>query len=164
MRIGIIYNAGERNSQYGVDSIKAIAQARDVQLQLVTVSNSQEVVDAARSLIGTVDVFYVGSDNTVVSAMAGLTKVAYENRIPVIASDSGSVQEGALAAVSVDYEELGRRVGHIVAELLRTGGMPGEIEPIMFKGDSLLLNARSARQIGLTFPEELRARAKQVIE
>ncbi|MBW1996615.1 MAG: ABC transporter substrate-binding protein [Deltaproteobacteria bacterium] len=163
-RIGVIYNAGERNSQYGVDQIKKLAEQKGIKLELVTVSKSQEVVDAAHSLIGNVDVFYVGSDNTVVSAIGGLTKVAYEARIPVIASDSGSVSEGALAAVSVDYEELGRRTGTIVAEVLRTGALPADRKPIMFLGNTLILNQKAANRIGYEFPDAVEQRAAQVVQ
>lgn len=162
-RIGIVYNAGERNSQYGVDQIKQLAEQRGVELKLVTASQSQEVVDAARSLIGNVDVIYVGSDNTVVAAMAGLTRVAYGAKLPVIASDSGSVQDGALAAVSVDYEELGRHAGKLVAQVLRTGQMPADMSPVLFTGDKLMLNERAANQLGYEFPAAVRERAHEVI-
>ena len=162
--VGIPYNAGERNSQFGIEQIKQLADKRGVQLRLVSVSNSQEVTDAARSLIGSVDVIYVGSDNTVVSAMGGLTKIANERRIPVIASDSGSVKEGALAAVSVDYERLGRRAGKIVADVLRANKMPGTIEPVPFLGNTLILNLKAARTLGYEFSKEVHSRAAKVIE
>lgn len=161
--IGIIYNAGERNSQYGVEQAKQLAEQRSVKLQLVTVSQSQEVVDAARSLIGNVDVIYVGSDNTVVAAIAGLTRVAYGAKLPVIASDSGSVQDGALAAVSVDYEKLGRRAGESVAQVLRTGQMPEDRSPVLFLGDKLMLNEKAATQLGFEFPQAVRDRAQEII-
>lgn len=163
-RIGIIYNAGERNSQYGVERVKELAAARDVELRTVTVSKSQEVVDAAQSLLGNVDVIYVGSDNTVVAAMAGLTRVAYEAKLPVVASDSGSVRDGALAAVSVDYRELGRRVGHLVAQVLDEGRMPEDTAPIIFQGSKLMLNTKAASRLGFVFPDSVRARAAETVK
>lgn len=162
--IGIPYNAGERNSQFGIEQVKKLAEKRRIQLRLVAASNSQEVIDAVRSLVGDVDVIYVGSDNTVVSAIGGLTKIAYERRIPVIASDSGSVRDGALAAVSVDYEKVGRQAGNLVAEVLKTGKMPGEIKPVVFIGDTLMLNLKAARSLSYEFSKELRARAIKIID
>lgn len=162
--IGVPYNAGERNSQFGIDQIKFLAEKRGVRLQLLTISSSQEVMDAVRSMLGKVDVIYVGSDNTVVSSMAGLTKIAYENKLPVIASDSGSVAEGALAAVSVDYKRLGRRAGELAAEILKTNKMPGDVEPIQFLGNSLLLNAKAARALGYEFPKAIKDKADKVFE
>lgn len=161
--IGIIYNAGERNSQYGLDQIRQLAEQRGVKLQIVAVSQSQEVIDAGRSLVGNVDVLYVGSDNTVVAAMAGLTRVAYDGKVPIIASDSGSVQDGALAAVSVDYEKLGHRAGQLVSHVLRTGKMPEDRSPILFLGDRLMLNEKTAKQLGYEFPAAVRDQAKDII-
>lgn len=163
-RIGIIYNAGERNSQYGVERVRVLAEQRNVELKLVTVSQSQEVVDAARSLIGNVDVIYVGSDNTVVAAMAGLARTAHAAKLPVIASDSGSVREGALAAVSVDYRKLGRRAGHVIAGILKTDNMPADTAPVMFIGDKLMLNSKAASLIGFVFPKAVKARAGEILE
>ena len=161
--IGIIYNAGESNSQYGVLQIQSLAKRRGIELKLVTVSQTQEVADAARSLIGSVDVFYVGSDNTVVAAMAALTKVAYEKNVPVLASDLGSVQEGALAAVSVDYTKLGRRAGALAAQVLKTGELPKDHSPVMFLGDQLVLNEKAAKQLHYDFPVAVRDRANDIV-
>lgn len=163
-RIGIIYNAGERNSQYGVEQVRELARQRSVELKTVTVSKSQEAVDAASSLIGNVDVIYVGSDNTVVAAMAGLTRVAYEGKLPVIASDSGSVRDGALAAVSVDYLKLGQRTGQLIAQVLKSGQMPVDAAPVVFQGDRLMLNAKAAGQLGYSFPDTVRGRAAEIVE
>lgn len=162
--VGVIFNPGERNSQFGVEQLKRIAGESGLELKLVPVSRTDEVADAARSLVGKVDVILMGSDNTAVSAIGAILKTAEEAKIPVLASDSGSVEQGALAAVSVDYEKLGVRVGQIVAEILRTGKPAGEIEKVIFQGDSLVLNRKTATRYGFAFPEALLGRAAKVIE
>lgn len=161
--IGIVYNPGEQNSQFGVQEVQRLAQANGLTVRLATVSRSDEVMPAARALAGSVDCFYVGSDNTVVGAIAGLLRVAAESKKPVIASDQGSVKEGALAAVSVDYHALGERVGGIVAEVLRTGKPAGTIPPVRFVGNKLVLNDRAASTLGFTFPATVRGRANEII-
>lgn len=162
--IGIVYNPGEQNSQFGVEQVQKLAATSGLAVRLATVSKSDEVMPAARTLARSVDCFYVGSDNTVVGAIAGLLKVAAETRKPVIASDQGSVQEGALAAVSVDYHELGEQVGQTVAKLLDSRKAAGSVPPVRFVGAKLVLNARTATSIGYVFPDTVRARAKQVFQ
>ena len=161
--IGIIYNAGERNSQFGVDRVREIVEGRNLTLALVTVSTSGEVADAAQSLSEVVDVFYIGSDNTVVSALASVLSVARERRLPVIASDVGSVEKGALAAVSVNYERVGREAGRLIARILDTGIAPGEIEPVFVRGDGLVLNTEAAEALNFEFPGAVRERAERVL-
>jgi len=162
--IGMVYNAGERNSQFGIEKVRELAVARGFNLRLAAVSRSDEVADAARALAENVDVLYIGPDNTVVAAIAGLLKAAAERDVPVIASDAGSVENGALAAVSVDYEELGKKVGQTVATILRTRQRPGEIEHVVFVGDTLVINQKAARQLGYTFPDGVLRRAARVVD
>ena len=162
--IGMVYNPGEANSVYGIQQVQQIATGRGLTLRLATVSKSDEVAQATRTLAPKVDCFYVGSDNTVVSALAGLVKVALETRRPVIASDQGSVAEGALAAVSVDYTALGERVGEIVAEILRNKKKAGSIPHVRFLGNKLILNAKAATSMHFVFPDSTRARAAQVLQ
>jgi putative ABC transport system substrate-binding protein len=159
----MIYNAGERNSQFGVEETQRFAAARGLELKLLAIANPGEVADAASVLAETVDAFYVGSDNTVVSALAGLLKVASEAKVPVIASDIGSVEQGAIAALSVDYRKLGRRAGQLVADVL-DGATPGEIPNEIFAGDSLVINMKTAAAEGIDLPPSLVARANVVLE
>lgn len=162
-RLGIIYNPSEANSQYGVDKVRIIAAREQLELRVVTVSSPTEVPDAARAVLKAVDVVYVGSDNTVTAAMPGLLSVCTPAKIPVIASDSGSVAMGALAAVSVDYIKLGESVGNIVADILQTKVQPGKIENVLFYGKALLLNDRTAEKLGFTFPTGVRDRAEKIV-
>lgn len=161
--IGMAYNPGEPNSQYGVDQVRNLARQRGLELITVPVSSSGDVQDAVASLTERANVIYVGSDNTVVSAMAAVTSVAYDRRIPVVASDVGSVEEGALAAVSVDYNALGQASGRIVARLLRSGDRASSIPKERFLGNSLVLNDGAAQRLGYTFSDSIRGAATRIV-
>jgi putative ABC transport system substrate-binding protein len=163
-KIGVVFNPGEPNSQFGVSELRRLAGPMGLTLELVPISRSDEVSIAAQSIVERIDAFFVGSDNTVVGAIAGLVKVAEQQHVPVFASDSGSVSQGALAAVSVDYKKLGRRVGMIVADLIRNPRPAGQIPSEIFVGDTLIINAKAARRLGVAVPAQMRARALLVIE
>ncbi len=160
--IGIIYNPGERNSQYGIQKIKELAPQKSFQLLLVPVAQSSDIADAARSILGRIDVFYVGSDNTVASGIEALVSIASERHKAVIASDAGSVAKGAMAAVSVDYDELGHKVGDLVAQVLQKKQKPGQIAPVLFVGHSLVLNTKAAEKLNFRLSESLVKRATKI--
>src|SRR3546814_19981895 len=84
-----------------------------------------DVASAARSLIGKVDVIYTNTDNNVVSAYEALVKVGNDAKIPLIASDTDSVKRGAIAALGVNYHDLGVQTGKMVIKILK-GQTPGE--------------------------------------
>jgi putative ABC transport system substrate-binding protein len=160
--LGIIYNSGERNSQFGVEQTRKLAEKRNLELVVISIAGSGEVADAARSMVGSVDAFYVGSDNTVVSAIDALVSVAYENDIPVFASDAGSVEQGATAAVSVDYEWVGKAAGELVARVLDTGDLPGRLDPVVVRGDLLVVNSVAIERLGLSVPPKMMSEAVTV--
>ncbi len=163
-RMGMIYNPGEANSRFGLEHVTSLAPKYGLSLSLISATNSTEALNATRTLIEKVDVIYIGSDNNAASAMSGIVAIASERQVPVIASDAGSVRAGALAAVSVDYQLLGRRVGQIVAEILRSGKRPGTIAAVSYLGDAVILNGRTARAIGYSFPPSIMSRHPQIIQ
>lgn len=162
-RIGTIYNPGDDAAVFGLDHIRPILKTRGLLLVVAPASNSNEAVSAARALAGKVDVIYIGSDSNAASAMAGIVAVANRARTPVIASDAGSVRNGALAAVSVDYEKLGEAGAALIVQILKTGKPAGQFPRVAFVGNTLVLNAGTARTIGYAFPPTVLARKPDVV-
>ena len=58
-RVGTIYNAGEVNSVVQVELSREICHDLGMELVEATASNSNEVLLAAQSLVGRVDVLYI---------------------------------------------------------------------------------------------------------
>ncbi len=81
-KVGIIYNAGEVNSQVQVDIAKEVAAELNLEITEATVASSADVLQAAQSLIGKVDVIYVPTDNMVVSAAQSVVQVLTRTRFP----------------------------------------------------------------------------------
>src|SRR5699024_1790149 len=70
--IGMIYNAGEENSVVQVDYVKEAVEGTGLDMEERTISTSAEVQQAASSLVGEADVFYIITDNTAVSALESI--------------------------------------------------------------------------------------------
>lgn len=160
-RLGLLFNPGEAASQYGVRQVHKYAPELGFTIVEGAVSSTNDVFPVARGLIGRVDALFLSSDNTVIPGMAGALQVAIQNRIPLYVGDSGSVQKGGLAAVSVGYYALGVDTGRLVARVLR-----GErtIPIIVEQGTEIYLNARSAELMGVKIPEEVIKRATRVFQ
>jgi len=161
--IGILYNSGEVNSQVQVDIAKKAAQKLGLNIVEATVTNSSEVTQATQSLMGRVDAIYVPTDNTIVSAIGAVVKVANDNKIPVIGSERGQVDGGALATKGIDYKELGKQTGQIAVRIIK-GEKPGDIPIESAKNVTLIINEKAAKAIGLSIPQELLSKADEVIK
>lgn len=152
--VGIIYNSGEQNSRSQLEIAKAAAEEAGVKLIARSVSNSSGVYAAAQSLVGLVDGIFITTDNTVVSALEPVIKVANEAKIPVIMSDTDSVDRGALGAYGFDYYKHGVQTGELVCRILK-GQKPSDT-PVEFQKElGLKLNQKAADILGVKFPESL---------
>lgn len=160
-RIGVLYNPGEAASQYGIKEIRRFAPGLGFELVEGSVSSTGEVYPVAQNLAGRVDVLFLSSDNTVIGGVAASVKVAVENRIPLYVGDSGTVEKGGLAAVSVGYSELGVETGKLVVRILN-----GErnIPTVVARGSEVYINKKAAQMMGVTVPEEVLRNATKVYE
>ena len=115
--------------------------------------------DAAHKAIDQGDAPYRSSDNPVIQAMPAEWKVCLGHKTPLFVGDSGTVEKGGLATVSVGYAGVGRATGKIVTQFLRGNTM---VKPVTAKGDDLYLNAITAKKIGMEITPELLKRATKV--
>lgn len=161
--IGILYNPGEVNSVVQVDLAKKKAKEMGIEIEEGTVSNSSEVSLAVSSLIGNVDAIYVPTDNIIVSAMPTVLQTAYNNQLPVFASENNSVEQGAVATLGIDYYQLGKQTGAMAARILN-GAEPSQMQVESSSELKLYINKKSAADIGLEIPAELLESADKVFE
>ena len=122
-----------------------------------------DVSSAARSLVGKADVIFSTTDNNVIATYESLTKVSLDSKLPLIASDTDSVPRGAIAALGLNYNQLGQQTGDMVARILN-GEKPGDIVWETSNDLSVHLNKKMADQIDVTFSDELLKSAEKVIE
>ncbi|MBP1317683.1 ABC transporter substrate-binding protein [Herbaspirillum huttiense F1] len=162
-RVGMVYNPGEANSAVVVKALKELLAKSNMTLVEAAAPRSVDVGSAAKSLIGKVDVIYTNTDNNVVSAYEALVKVGNDAKIPLVASDTDSVKRGAIAALGVNYYDLGRQTGKVVGRILK-GEKPGDIASATSSKLELFVNTAAAQKQGVTLSPELVNSAKTVIK
>ncbi len=161
-RVGIVYNPGEANSVSAMQSIKAVLDKQGIKLVEAAAPRSVDVSSAAKSLIGKIDAMYSTTDNNVVSTYESLVKVCNDAKIPLIASDTDSVKRGAIAALGVNFYDLGRQTGKVVARILR-GEKPGDIASATSHNLELFINTSAAQKQGVTLSPEFVKSATKVL-
>ncbi|WP_313313466.1 ABC transporter substrate-binding protein [Pulveribacter sp.] len=162
-RVGMVYNPGEANSVVVVKEMKDLLSKQGMTLVEASAPRSVDVGSAARSLVGKVDVIYTNTDNNVVSSYESLVKVGQEAKLPLIASDTDSVKRGAIAALGINYRDLGEQTGRMVARILK-GENPGDIKPETTTKMELFVNPGAAEKQGVKLPEALVKSAAQVVQ
>lgn len=161
--VGMVYNPGEANSVVVVKELKSLLAKEGLSLREAAAPRTVDIASAAKSLVGKVDVIYTNTDNNVVSAYEALVKVANESKVPLVAADTDSVKRGAIAALGINYSDLGHQTGKVVARILK-GEKPGAIPSQTSDNLELFVNPGAAQKQGVTLSQDLIKEAKQVIQ
>lgn len=161
--VGMIYNSGEQNSLAQIDLVKEALKNTGLKLEEATVSSSSEVKQAAESLVGKADVFYIITDNTVVSALESVVQVSNDNDIPLFVGELDSVKRGGFAAYGFDYFDIGYEAGEMAAQILKDGKQPSEL-PVQYPQNlKLQINKVAAQEMNIKWKEEWNSLA-EIIE
>jgi len=92
-----------------------------------------------------------------------ITKLATDHRLPAMFIFKTYVEAGGLMSYGVDQLVMHRRTANFVAEILR-GAKPADLpveQPTKFQ---LVINLKTAKALGITFPQNLLVAADEVIE
>nr|WP_249313245.1 ABC transporter substrate-binding protein [Lederbergia citrea] len=155
--IGTVYNAGEQNSRAQIDKIKIQMDELGLVLKEASASTTAEVKQATESIVDKVDVLYIVTDNTVVTAFESVVSVANDNKIPLIAADIDSLDRGAFAAFGVDFFEVGHEAGEMAVKILNGESKPSEIAAQPPKNLKFVINKKTADTIGVEIKPEWNA-------
>jgi len=161
-RYGIIWNPTEANSEVVTKLAREAAPKLGIELVEQTISKADEVLQAAQALVTKgIDLFFISTDSTVVSAFEAVVKVANENKKPLIANDPASAGRGAAAALGVDYEQSGYEAGQMAALVLSGQKTTAEIRVERTVSGFLAVNLAGAAEQGVTFPPEVLAQVRE---
>jgi putative ABC transport system substrate-binding protein len=149
--IGVIYNPSEANSSFSYSQILAEAKKQSPPIGVVSKEFSKaEEINSSMATIPKVDVIYVGGDNTLVQNITLLLQQAELRRIPVFASDEGSVEKGAVGAYSINYAAFGHRTANLALEVIEKHSATG-IQPIEYSEGRCVVNSNTLTHFNISF-------------
>ena len=92
-----------------------------------------------------------------------LVELAVKNRLPAIYYKPEFVEAGGLMTYGVNRNDLARRAATYVDKILK-GAKPADLPVEQPKKFEFIINLKAAKQIGLTIPPNVLARADKVIK
>ncbi|HBG76548.1 ABC transporter substrate-binding protein [Eubacteriales bacterium mix99] len=163
-KIGILYSTSEVNSISTVQEYRDAAPAYDFKIVESGISVSADIPLAADQLLTKVDCLCNLTDNTVVSSLPLILEKAGRKGIPVFGSEIEQVKIGCLAAVGLDYYELGIQTGKMAGKVLKGEARAEEIPFKVCKEASFYGNTAVAKNLGISIPEELTGTAGEMFD
>ena len=160
-KVGILYCSGEQNSVIQAEMAKAAASENGLESEDLTVSNTNDVAQVVESALGKFDALYVPTDNIMASSMTLATSITNPAGLPVFVGEQGMVEGGGLASVTVNYTDLGKLTGKMAAQIFE--GADIKTMPIQYvENPELLINEKAAQELGVAFPDDVKAKATVV--
>ena len=162
--IGIMYTTSEVNSESTIAQYKELAPDYGFEIVETGISSSADVSLAADSLLSKVDCMTNLTDNTVVASLPVILDKANALNIPVFGSEIEQVRIGCLAAMGLDYIELGKQTGHMAAQVLKGEAEASQMNYEVIEEAAFYGNSKVAENLGITLPEELTSQAVELFD
>jgi len=166
-KLGFIYNPSLDSSKATLEWINEQGKPLGIEVVESPAPTANEVIPAARKLVGKVDAIFIPNDTTVVASIEAIVKIGEETKTPIFTGETRGVERGGIASVGLNYTEVGRLAGHMVAEVL-SGKKPGDIDAVIayqkLPNLDVYVNKRSASAMGVAIPQTVLARATKIVE
>lgn len=150
---GLLYCTNEVNSVTTINQAKEYLDAQGLSYVEQIVTNSNEVQQAAQSLVGQVDAIFVPNDSVIQAAMPLVAEVARDAKIPVYGSSAVMVTSGAFATVAITDTEIGAISADMAIQYLE-GTTIADIPALVVPANAIVVNEQTADTLGITFSDE----------
>ena len=164
-RVGVLWNPSNRAFQTQmIRETEAAARQLGIQLQMFEATDLASIQRAfatiSRERISGLDVL---PDPTFGAHATNIAALAEKARIPAVSGSGNYADAGGLMSYAPSLSELARNAGGYVAKILK-GAKPADLpieQPTKFE---LVINMKTAKQLGVTIPQSLLLRAGRVIQ
>jgi putative tryptophan/tyrosine transport system substrate-binding protein len=162
-RVAIFGTSTSAGSAQELKGVELVAGVLGVKLQLLDIVGPKDVESAFRAAgKERADAILVLASGVSANRRTEIAELAIKSRLPAIYYRSEFVEGGGLMSYGVSFPDLDRRAATYVDKILK-GAKPADLpveQPMKFE---FIINLKAAKQIGLTIPPNVLARADRVI-
>ena len=163
-RIALLHNMSNPAVPPEWEETKTAARSLGLQAELLDVRSQEDLGRAFELAVRQhVDALVIGADGLIQTHRQAIVDLVAHDRLPAVYPAREFVEAGGLASYGVNYPDLYLRFASFVDKIFK-GEKPGDLpveQPTKFE---LVINAKTAKTLGLTIPPTLLVRADEVIE
>ncbi|HYV70778.1 MAG TPA: ABC transporter substrate-binding protein [Pseudolabrys sp.] len=165
IRVAVLVNPTDAtNTASTLRDVETAARAIGLQLQVLNASTSPEI-NAAFEDVGRdrPDALVVGGNPFLTARRIQVVQLAAFHRLPAVYGNREFVEVGGLMSYGTNVMDAYRQLGIYAGRILR-GAKPADLPVVQSSKFDLVINAETARMLGLAVPPSLLAIADEVIE
>jgi putative tryptophan/tyrosine transport system substrate-binding protein len=162
-RVGVLGDVTRPGTPQALREINVAAGAFGAQVQYLEVRGPKDIETAFRAASKErAEAVLVLANPVLISQRRLVIDFAIKSRLPAIYPRPEYVEDGGLVFYGASITDLYRRAATYVDKILK-GANPADLPIEQPKKFELIINLKTAKQIGLTIPPEVLARADRVI-
>jgi putative ABC transport system substrate-binding protein len=162
-QIVTFYDPSNSVSTSGAKMGRAEAQRLNIKLVEQHIKSPAELTNALANIKARqFDAYLYFADAVVASQAQLIIDSARTKKLPTMFHDQALVATGALASYGQSYFEIGRRSAAYVQKVL-AGAPPGDLRVETVEDVELAFNLKTAKELGVTIPPNVLARAAKVV-
>jgi putative tryptophan/tyrosine transport system substrate-binding protein len=165
-RIVFIYDPASRPGTYGENSLRVLqmeARKLGMMLQPLPLRDPEETDLVFTMLPADTNGLLVENSAINLVAQERICRLATERRLPAVGTFRGFAAAGCLMSYGENLPDIYRRAAAYVDKILK-GAKPSDLPVMQATTFDLVINLKSAKALGLQFPDSMLARAADVIE
>jgi putative tryptophan/tyrosine transport system substrate-binding protein len=163
-RVSVLVNPTGPNAETTMREVQPAASAMGLQIQILNAATSREISAVFATFVHErPDALFVDLDPFLTSRRVQLVTLATRHAIPASYAVREFAEIGGLMSYGSSLTNAYRQVGVYTGRILK-GAKPAELPVVQASKFELVINAETARILGLTVPPTLLARADEVIE
>ncbi len=162
--LGVVWNPGNLRQKQQFKEAEGAAKTLDLKVQSVELERPGDLENAFAAITKERPNGLLVFRSPIVSIHAKrITQFAEKNRLPTMFSYHQHVEDGGLISYAPDLLDLDRRTAVYVDKILK-GAKPADLAVEGPKKFELVINLKTAQQIGLTIPPAVLKRADKIIK
>jgi putative ABC transport system substrate-binding protein len=162
-RVAFLWSSSSQDADYNVKETEPVARFLRVGIQSLDVKGPDDIDGAFRAATkGRANGLMLSGGALFGFHLKRIIDLAAKNRLPAMYIVERFAEAGGLMSYGEDRAEMFRRSAEIVDKVLK-GTKPADIPVERAKKFDLVVNLKAAKQIGLTVPPNLLARASRII-
>jgi ABC-type uncharacterized transport system substrate-binding protein len=164
-RVAVLLNPAEPTiAAANLRDVERAASAVAVQIRVFNASTIAEIDTAFAALASErSDALFISSGPMFTNRRVQIAHLATRYAVPAIASPRAYPEAGGLMSYGTSLTDAHRQAGVYVGRILK-GAKPADLPVVQSTKFELVINASTARMLGLTVPDKLLATADEVIE
>jgi ABC-type uncharacterized transport system substrate-binding protein len=163
-RMTVLWTAGNVNMKYFLSEMESASRSLNVELQSLEVKGSDDLEGAFQAAVRQrADALMVSGGAFLAVHQKHIVDLAAKSRIPAMYPNIQYVEAGGLSVYAEDRLYMFRRAADYVDRILK-GANPATLSVERPKKFELVINLKTAKQIGLTIPQSVLYKADRVIK